>query len=150
MYYKSLDKNYIIPKEVEIFLSIQEELNISSVDDAKKLIKDSRSERIAINKLKKEVLELQRELNHLDTIKEEKLVNSGLFIHNIKFGGNHIDYKLSDDDTYCINLPYTKEKIYIPKKIPIVFIVLLQYTILSGFSVILGSACNTSDSPPLI
>lgn len=116
MYYKSLDKNYIIPKEVEIFLSIQEELNISSVDDAKKLIKDSRSERIAINKLKKEVLELQRELNHLDTIKEEKLVNSGLFIHNIKFGGNHIDYKLSDDDTYCINLPYTKEKIYIPKK----------------------------------
>lgn len=116
MYYKSLDKNYIIPKEVEIFLGIQEELNISSVDDAKKLIKDSRSERISINKLKKEVLELQRELNHLDTIKEEKLVNSGLFIHNIKFGGNHIDYKLSDDDTYCINLPYTKEKIYIPKK----------------------------------
>lgn len=116
MYYKSLDKNYIMPKEVAIFMNIQNELNISSVDDAKKLIKDSRSERISINKLKKQVLELQRELNHLDTIKEERLINSGLFIHNIKFGGNHIDYKLSKDDTYCINLPYTKEKIYIPKK----------------------------------
>ena len=116
MYYKSLDKNYIMPKEVAIFMNIQNELNISSVDDAKRLIKDSRSERISINKLKKEVLELQRELNHLDTIKEEKLVNSGLFIHNIKFGGNHIDYKLSTDDTYCINIPYTKEKVYIPKK----------------------------------
>ena len=116
MYYKSLDKNYIMPKEVAIFMNIQNKLNISSVDDAKKLIKDSRSERISINKLKKQVLELQRELNHLDTIKEERLINSGLFIHNIKFGGNHIDYKLSKDDTYCINLPYTKEKIYIPKK----------------------------------
>jgi len=116
MYYKSLDKNYIMPKEVAIFMNIQNELNIASVDDAKKMIKDSRSERISINKLKKQVLELQRELNHLDTIKEEKLINSGLFIHNIKFGGNHIDYKLSDDYTYCINLPYTKEKVYIPKK----------------------------------
>ena len=116
MYYKSLDENYIMPKEVEIFLKIQNELNISSIDEAKKLIKNSRSERISINKLKKEVLELQRELNHLDTIKEEKLINSGLFIHNIKFGGNHIDYKLSDDDNYCINLPYTKEKIHISKK----------------------------------
>ena len=39
-----------------------------------------------------------------------------MYIHNIKFGGNHIDYKLSTDDKYCINLPYTNEKIYIPKK----------------------------------
>ena len=27
-----------------------------------------------------------------------------------------MDYKWSDDDIYCINLPYTKEKVYIPKK----------------------------------
>ena len=52
----------------------------------------------------------------MDTIKEEKLTDSGFFIHNIKFGGNHIDYKKSDDENFCINLPYTKEKIYIPKK----------------------------------
>ena len=52
----------------------------------------------------------------MDTIKEEKLSSSGLFIHNIKFGGNHIDYKNSKDDVYCITLPYTKEKMYIPKK----------------------------------
>lgn len=116
MYYKSLDENYIMPTEVEIFLKLQEELNISSVDDAKKLIKNSREDRIKINQLKKEILNLQRELNHLDTIKEEKLTDSGLFIHNIKFGGNRIDYKRSDDETFCVKLPYTKEKVYIPKK----------------------------------
>lgn len=117
MSYKQQDKNYIFPKEVEIFLNIQKELNISSIDEAKQIIKDSRSERIEINKQRKEVLELQRELNHLETIKEEKLSSSGLYIHNIKFGGNRIDYKNSNDKEFCINLPYTNIKIHIDKKL---------------------------------
>ena len=114
--YQEQDPKYIMPKEVEIFLNLQKELKIHSIDEARNLIKSSRQERIYINKSKKEILDLQRELNHLDTIKEEKLSSSGLFIHNIKFGGNHIDYKNSKDDVYCITLPYTKEKMYIPKK----------------------------------
>lgn len=116
MSYKEADSNYVLPHEVQIFLKLQDELNIHSIDEAKDLIKSSRLERIAINEKKKEILELQRELNHLDTIKEEKLAKSNLFIHNIKFGCNRIDYKLSDDNKFCINLPYTKEKIYISKK----------------------------------
>ena len=114
--YQEQDPKYVMPKEVEIFLNLQNELQINSLDEARSLIKSTRQERIDINKTKKEILDLQRELNHLDTIKEEKLIQSGLFIHNIKFGGNHIDYKKSKDDTYCIILPYTKEKMYIPKK----------------------------------
>ena len=114
--YKEMDEKYMMPKEVEIFLKLQDELNIHSIEDAKKLIQSTREERIIINKMKKDVLEMQRELNHLDTIKEEKLSNSNLFIHNIKFGGNRIDYKLSDDNCFCVNLPYTKEKMHIPKK----------------------------------
>ena len=114
--YKEQDPKYIMPKEVEIFLNLQKELNINTIEEARDLIKSSRKERIEINKTKKEVLDLQRELNHLDTIKEEKLSKSGLFIHNIKFGADHIDYKNSKDNEYCVTLPYTKEKIYIPKK----------------------------------
>ena len=116
MSYREQDKNYILPKEVEIFLNIQKELNIFSIDEAKQIIKNSRLERIEINKQRKEVLELQRELNHLETIKEEKLSSSGLYIHNIKFGGNKIDYKNSNDTEFCINLPYTNFKIHIDKK----------------------------------
>lgn len=85
MSYKKQDKDYVLPKEAEIFLNIQNELNITSIDEAKELIKKSRLERIEINKQRKEVLELQRELNHLETIKEEKLSSSNLYIHNIKF-----------------------------------------------------------------
>lgn len=114
--YQEQDPKYVMPKEVEIFLNLQNELQINSLDEARSLIKSTRQERIDINKTKKEILDLQRELNHLDTIKEEKLIQSGLFIHNIKFGGNHIDYKKSKDDMYCIILPYTKERMYIPKK----------------------------------
>lgn len=116
MSYKKMDSKYVMPKEIEIFLQLQQELKISSVDEAKQLIKDTRTERIEMNKMKQEVLDLQRELNHLDTIKEEKLSKSGLFIHNIKFGGNRIDYKLSDNERFCINLPYTNEKVYVDKK----------------------------------
>lgn len=116
MSYKEQDPKYVFPKEIEIFLNLQEELQVQSIQDAKNLIKSSRIERITINKMKKEILDLQRELNHLDTIKEEKLSNSNLFIHSIKFGGNHIDYKLSKDDTFCVILPYTKMKIFVPKK----------------------------------
>ena len=61
-------------------------------------------------------MELQRELNHLETIKEEKLSSSNLYIHNIKFGGNRIDYKNSNDKEFCVNLPYSNFKIYIDKK----------------------------------
>lgn len=85
MSYKEIDKDYIVPPEVDIFLKLQKDLNITSIDEAKQLIKDSRTERIEINKKRKEVLELQRELNHLETIKEEKLSSSNLYIHNIKF-----------------------------------------------------------------
>ena len=114
--YKEIDSSYVLPKEVSIFLRLQNELKIKSIDEAKQLIKESRKDRITINKMKQNILELQRELNHLDTIKEEKLSNSNLFIHNIKFGGNHIDYKKSDDTCFYVTLPYTKDKIYIPKK----------------------------------
>lgn len=116
MSYKKIDPKYKLPTEVEIFLKLQNELKITSVDEAKQLIKSTREERIHINQKRNKVLELQRELNHLDFIKEQKLINSKMYIHNIKFGGNHIDYKLSSDEKYCINLPYTNEKIYIPKK----------------------------------
>ena len=116
MSYKEIDEDYVLPPEVDIFIKLQNDLNITSVDEAKQLIKDSRSERIKINKKRNEILELQRELNHLETIKEEKLSSSGLYIHNIKFGGNKIDYKNSNDNEYCINLPYTNFKIHIDKK----------------------------------
>lgn len=114
--YKENNPDYPLPIDIEIFLKLQNELKINSVDEAKQIIKNSRKERIEINRIKTQILELQRELNHLDTIKEEKLSNSQLFIHNIKFGGNRIDYKNSNDECFCINLPYAKEKIYIPKK----------------------------------
>ena len=116
MYYKKQDEKYLLPKEVEIFLKLKEELYIENVEQAKGLISLSRSRRLEANELKKEILEMQRELNHLDTIKEEQLTKSNLYIHNIKFGGNRIDYSKCDDDYWHINLPYSHESIKIEKK----------------------------------
>lgn len=52
MSYKEMYPDYILPVEVEIFLNLQSQLNISSVDDAKQIIKNTRLERIEINKIK--------------------------------------------------------------------------------------------------
>lgn len=114
-YYQSIDKDYKLPTEVEIFLKIQEELNISTIDEAHSVINAARDLRLEINEMKSNVLDMQRELNKLDTIKEEQLVKSNLFIHNIKFGGNRIDYENSTDDKWCVKLPYTDEYMYIEK-----------------------------------
>lgn len=115
-FYQKQDPKYEFPIEAKLFIKLQDELKINSVAEAKELIKNTRNERINLNKMKQNIADLGRELNHLDTIKEEKLSNSGLFIHNIKFGANRIDYEKSTDDCFGINLPYTNEKMYIPKK----------------------------------
>ena len=95
MSYKKQDKDYVLPKEAEIFLNIQNELNITSIDEAKELIKKSRLERIEINKQRKEVLELQRELNHLETIKEEKETRANEINEFNNSSKNELSEKLS-------------------------------------------------------
>lgn len=114
-YYQSIDKDYKLPTEVEVFLKIQKELGITTTGEAHDIIDTARAVRIEINKMKSDVLDMQRELNKLDTLKEEQLVKSDLFIHNIKFGGNRIDYANSTDDKWCVKLPYTDEYIFIEK-----------------------------------
>lgn len=114
-YYQSIDKDYKLPTEVEIFFKIQNELNIITIDDAQNIIKEAREVRLEINELKSSVLDMQRELNKLDTMKEEQLVDSDLFIHNIKFGGNRIDYENSTDNQWCVKLPYSDEYMFIDK-----------------------------------
>lgn len=114
-YYQSIDKDYKLPTEVEVFLKIQKELGITTTGEAHDIIDTARDVRIEINKMKSDVLDMQRELNKLDTLKEEQLVKSDLFIHNIKFGGNRIDYANSTDDKWCVKLPYTDEYIFIEK-----------------------------------
>lgn len=116
-FYKSIDPEYVFPQEANIFLKIQEELNISSIEEAKKMIKSSRTERIKVNKMKNEVFELQREKNKLELIKEEQLKKSELHIDYIRFSAKHINYNESSNKKFCIKLPYLNDKrIYALKK----------------------------------
>lgn len=116
MSYRKIDSSYKMPEEIEVFLELKNELKIETMEEAKKLIIFYKKKRVEINRNKNVILELQKKLNKLDSIKEEKLKKSKLFIHNIKFGSNRIDYNLSDDENFCVNLPYVNEKIFIPKK----------------------------------
>lgn len=114
-YYKSIDKNYKLPSEAIVFQKIKEELRIETIEDAHKVIDNARDVRLEINKAKSEIVELQREMNKLDIIKEEELLKSDLYIHNVKFGANRIDYENSTDDKWCVKIPYNNEYIFIEK-----------------------------------
>ena len=114
-YYKSIDKDYELPVEAKVFIKIQDELNINTTNEAYAIIDNARNVRLELHQMKSSVLELQRQLNKLDTLKEEQLIKTELFIHNIKFGGNRIDYENSTDDKWCVKLPYCSEYMFIEK-----------------------------------
>ena len=112
---KSIDKDFELPDEVKVFLKIQEELGITTIPEAREIIDQARNVRLTIHEMQSSVVEKQRELNSLDIIKEEQLIESNLFIHNIKFGANRINFEKSTDLQWCINLPYSDKYIMIDK-----------------------------------
>ena len=112
---KSIDKDFELPDEVKVFLKIQEELGITTIPEAREIIDQARNVRLTIHEMQSSVVEKQRELNSLDIIKEEQLIESNLFIHNIKFGANRINFDKSTDLQWCINLPYSDKYIMIDK-----------------------------------
>lgn len=116
-FYKSMDKNYEVPAEETIFLKLRDELKIETVEEAKKLISAARDIRLYINKLRDEIKETKYKVFNLDIIKEEKLIKSGMYIHNIKFGNNRIDYSKSTNTHWYVNIPYTKTYMYLDKEL---------------------------------
>lgn len=116
MFYKSIDEKYEMPEEIKLFNDLQKELGITTEQEAKEIIKENGQYRIHINKMKSEIYEMQQELFWYDTIKEEHLIKSGLFLHNVKVGNNRLDYSHSTDEQWCINLPYCDYYIMVDKK----------------------------------
>ena len=106
MYYKSLDSEYELPPECKLYEQLSNELGITTVNEANEIIKSSGQLRKHFNQLRSEVYDMQQELYQYDLFKEQQLLNSDAFIHNIKVGNNRIDYANSTDTHWCINLPY--------------------------------------------
>lgn len=115
-FYKSIDEEYEMPEEIQLFENLKKELDISTEQEAKEIIKNQGQYRIKLNQMKSEIYEMQQDLFWYDTIKEEHLIKSGLFLHNIKVGNNRIDYSNSTNEEWCINLPYCDYYIMIDKK----------------------------------
>ena len=115
-FYKSIDEEYEMPEEIQLFENLKKELDISTEQEAKEIIKNQGQYRIKLNQMKSEIYEMQQDLFWYDTIKEEHLIKSGLFLHNVKVGNNRIDYSNSTNEEWCINLPYCDYYIMIDKK----------------------------------
>lgn len=94
---------------------IKNELGIETVADAQALIKENSQVRVEVNKMKSIQYDLQQRLYKFDLLKEEQLLKSKIFLHNIKVGNNRIDYENCTDTQWCIRLPYCDDYIMIDK-----------------------------------
>lgn len=115
MYYKSIDEDYPLPEELKIFDALKDELGISTEAEAKELIKSAGEIRKELNQQKSAIYEMQQELFEYDILKEEQLLKSDMFIHNIKVGNNRIDYQNCTEDEWCIHIPYSDYYVMISK-----------------------------------
>ena len=114
-YYKSIDEKYKEPEQVKLYEEIKNELGIETVADAQALIKENSQVRVEVNKMKSIQYDLQQRLYKFDLLKEEQLLKSKIFLHNIKVGNNRIDYENCTDTQWCIRLPYCDDYIMIDK-----------------------------------
>ena len=114
-FYSKQDKNYQMPDFVSVYEELKAELNISTVDEAKEIIANCRNVRLQLNSLKTELYDIEQKSYNLDLLKEEQLIKSGLFVHNLKMGNNRIDYSNSNDDEWCFQLPYSNYYIKVSK-----------------------------------
>lgn len=113
--YKEIDANYKMPEQIKLFEEIKSKLGIETEDEAKKIISENSNYRIETNKMKSNQYELQQKLYKLDLLKEEQLLKSKIFFHNIKVGNNRIDYQNCTDTQWCIKLPYCDNYVMIDK-----------------------------------
>lgn len=114
-YYKSIDEKYKEPEQVKLYEEIKNELGVETISDAQAIIKENSQARIEINKMKSNQYELQQRLYKFDLLKEEQLLKSKMFLHNIKVGNNRIDYENCTDTQWCIKLPYCDDYVFIDK-----------------------------------
>lgn len=114
-YYKSIDEKYKEPEQVKLYEEIRNELGIETVTEAQALIKENSQVRVEINKMKSNQYDLQQRLYKFDLLKEEQLLKSKIFLHNIKVGNNRIDYENCTDTQWCIKLPYCDDYVMVDK-----------------------------------
>lgn len=122
-YYESYKEQVEIVKdevdpgeEVKVFLEIQEELQVSSVDEVKDIIVSANRIKTECNRSCAYLSYLKHQASELEKLKGMSIENEKGYIKSISFSKKMIDETRSNESTYCIRVPYSSDLyFYIPK-----------------------------------
>lgn len=111
-----ISQSYIEPsKEVKIFQDVSEELQVQSSHDVKDILSEANKIKIDTNKTYAYLTYLKNKASELEKIKGISLETEKGFIKSVSISKNMIDDKRSNENDYCIRIPYSDLYIYVPK-----------------------------------
>lgn len=102
-------------EEVEAFLKIKKELQVKTTEDVKEIISNANRVKAETNRQYAYLSYLKTKASSLEKIRATSLETEKGFIKSITISKRMIDETRSNDEKYCIRIPYSELYIYIPK-----------------------------------
>lgn len=102
------------PDEVKMFLDARMQMNDADIEEVKEFAAECTKIKIEANKQYAYISFLNKRLDDLEGIRMKHLEQNG-YIKGMLFSSSMIDQQRSDDQNYCVRLPYTDYYVYLPK-----------------------------------
>jgi len=102
-------------KEVEAFLILKKELQVETTEEVRDIISSANKIKTETNKQYAYLTYLKNKASELEKIKSISLENEKGFIKSISISKKMIDEKRSNDNNYCLRIPYSELYMYVPK-----------------------------------
>lgn len=103
-------------QDAMLFEKAKKELNNISLNDVKKLLNKANALKIEINKNDAYLSYLKNKMSDLEHMRKIVLDKDEHYIKSIHFSNKMIDRERSNNNVYCVKLPYTNQFVYLNKK----------------------------------
>ena len=108
-------KDIDMSNEVKMFLAIKKELQVETTEEVNEIIAASNRIKMESNRQYTYLSYIKSKASELERIKGLSIENETGYIKSIYFSKKMIDESRSNDNSYCIRIPYSELYIYIPK-----------------------------------
>lgn len=103
-------------QDAMLFEKAKKELNNISLNEVKKLLNKANALKIEINKNDAYLSYLKNKMSDLEHMRKIVLDKDEHYIKSIHFSNKMIDRERSNNNVYCVKLPYTNQFVYLNKK----------------------------------
>ena len=103
-------------QDVKLFENAREELNNIGLNEVKELLNQANVLKMEINKNDAYLSYLKNKMSDFEHMRKIVIEKDEHYIKSIHFSNKMIDRQRSDNNTYCVKLPYTNQYVYLNRK----------------------------------